>query len=143
MVVSTAEAADQAADTYPMLSEKDEYLLSLWAREHEHQQNEDEIAADTYVMEQMLDDQQYQEWLVEWALRMEEFANKRKWEESFARGEEEQVQDLCEWLKQQEHRYKIIIAGYHDITCDTDCYLQRGGQRFHGSTKYLRTTEFH
>jgi predicted phosphodiesterase len=48
-------------------------------------------------------------------------------------GEPEQVQDLHDWLVEQPHTFKIVIAGNHDITMDADYYTKQGAARFHRS----------
>jgi len=48
-------------------------------------------------------------------------------------GEEDQVEDFALWLQSLPHPHKIVIAGNHDITFETDYYLDRGGRNFHGS----------
>lgn len=51
-------------------------------------------------------------------------------------GEQEQIEDLHAWLVSLPHKYKIVIAGNHDTTFDTDYYLSRGAKRFHALEPY-------
>lgn len=52
-------------------------------------------------------------------------------------GEPEQVQDLVDWLSELPHRFKVVIAGNHDITFDEKYYLERGAARFHNEREAL------
>eukprot|EP01120_Amphizonella_sp_Union-15-10_P010535 TRINITY_DN4235_c1_g1_i1.p1 TRINITY_DN4235_c1_g1~~TRINITY_DN4235_c1_g1_i1.p1 ORF type:complete len:281 (-),score=42.73 TRINITY_DN4235_c1_g1_i1:33-875(-) len=45
-------------------------------------------------------------------------------------GEQRQVQRFSEWMESQPHRYKIFIAGNHDITLDL-AYYRTKSKRFH------------
>ena len=51
-------------------------------------------------------------------------------------GETDQVQDLHDWLCELPHRWKVVIAGNHDLTMDTEHYELRGRDRFHGGQGY-------
>ena len=46
-------------------------------------------------------------------------------------GEPEQIEDLHVWLCSQPHKWKIVIAGNHDVTMDAAYYKDRGAARFH------------
>ena len=46
-------------------------------------------------------------------------------------GEPEQIADLHAWMCSQPHKWKIVIAGNHDITMDAAYYKDRGAARFH------------
>ena len=46
-------------------------------------------------------------------------------------GEPEQIEDLHVWMCSQPHKWKIVIAGNHDVTMDTAYYKDRGAARFH------------
>lgn len=48
-------------------------------------------------------------------------------------GLESDITALVAFLKAQPHQVKIIIAGNHDITMQTDCYVKMGAQMFHRS----------
>jgi Icc-related predicted phosphoesterase len=51
-------------------------------------------------------------------------------------GETDQVQDLHDWLCELPHRWKVVIAGNHDLTMDAEHYELRGRDRFHGGQGY-------
>ena len=46
-------------------------------------------------------------------------------------GETEQVLDFHEWVQSLDFKYKIVIAGNHDITFDVPFYEQTGRAQFH------------
>jgi len=46
-------------------------------------------------------------------------------------GELEQVKDFNEWLEAYPAKYKVVIAGNHDITFHEEYYFDRGAERFH------------
>jgi len=46
-------------------------------------------------------------------------------------GELEQIESFNKWLSTYPATHKIVIAGNHDTTLDTDYYKNRGGKRFH------------
>jgi len=43
----------------------------------------------------------------------------------------QECQEFHDWVAKLPHKHKIVIAGNHDITMDTDYYLKRGSRRFH------------
>jgi len=49
-------------------------------------------------------------------------------------GHTKQVQDVCEWMSELPHTYKLLIAGNHDVTLDED-YYTRSWQRWHHKGK--------
>jgi len=55
-------------------------------------------------------------------------------------GETEQVQDFHDWLSGLPHRWKVVIAGNHDLTMDPEHYELRGRERFHGRRGYDATS---
>jgi calcineurin-like phosphoesterase family protein len=46
-------------------------------------------------------------------------------------GEKEQIESFLRWMGSQPHKYKILIAGNHDITIQPDYYNSIGRNQFH------------
>jgi calcineurin-like phosphoesterase family protein len=46
-------------------------------------------------------------------------------------GEREQIESFLRWMSGQPHRYKVLIAGNHDITLQVDYYNSFGKSNFH------------
>jgi predicted phosphodiesterase len=47
-------------------------------------------------------------------------------------GEQEHIASFMEWFGSQPHRYKILVAGNHDVTLHESYYETKGRNRFHG-----------